>query len=99
LTYVRRFAATVRSVLPETLLRADPAVLKARRFGNIVLAASDAPLPLAAIRQQAASAMFRQQVLAGAGLRTFLGKVALLTDADPMRSPAPPDQIWRVGGG
>jgi SAM-dependent methyltransferase len=99
LTYVRRFAATVRSVLGETLLRADPAVLKARRFGNIVLAASDAPLPLAAIRQHAASAMFPQQVLAGTGLRSFLGKAAVLTDADPMRSPAPPDQIWRVGGG
>jgi SAM-dependent methyltransferase len=98
LTYIRRFAATVSAVLPQTLLRADPSVLKGRRFGNIVLAASRQPLPLAEITRQAAAAMFRQQVLAGTGLRSFLGKATRLTDADPMRSPAPPDEIWRVGG-
>jgi hypothetical protein len=97
LTYVRRFAATVRSALPETLLRADPAVLKGRRFGNIVRAASRQPLPVDEIVRQAASAMFRQQVMLGGGLRSFLGKAKPLTDADPMRSPAPPDEIWRVG--
>ena len=37
------------------------------------------------------------QVLGGAALRAFVGSAAPLTDAEPMRSPDPPDEIWRVG--
>ena len=98
LTYVRRFAATAAAAFGHVLVRADPGVLKGRRFGNVVLAASATELPADEISRQAASAMFRQQVLHGAALRSFVGKAAALTDADPMRSPAPPDEIWRVGG-
>jgi spermidine synthase len=96
LTYVRRVAAAVRAALPQVLLRADPAVLKGRRFGNIVLAAAAGDLPVEEIQRHASSAMFRQQVLHGAALDRFVGSAAPLTDADPMRSPAPPDEIWRV---
>jgi spermidine synthase len=97
LTYLRRVAATARAVFGHVLLRADPGVLKGRRFGNVVLAASAGELATDEIARQAAAAMFRQHVLAGAALRTFVGRAAALTDADPMRSPAPPDEIWRVG--
>jgi spermidine synthase len=96
LTYVRRFVAAVRTALPTVLLRADPGVLKGRRFGNVVLAASAGALPVDEVARHAASAMLRQQVLSGSALRTFVGRAAPLTDADPMRSPAPPDEIWRV---
>jgi spermidine synthase len=96
LRYIRRFAAGVRTVLPDVLLRADPAVLKGRRFGNVVLAASRGALPVDEVTRHAASAMFRQSVIAGAALRGFLGQAQPLTDTDPMRSPAPPDAIWRV---
>lgn len=96
LTYVRRVTAAVRRVFPNVLLRADPGVLKGRRFGNIVLAAGAGDLPVDAITRHAARAMFPQQVLAGAALKRFVGTATPLTDADPMRSPAPPDEIWRV---
>jgi SAM-dependent methyltransferase len=96
-TYVRRLTAAVRTALPEAMLVADPAVLKRRRYGNLVLAASRTSLPLAALRRAAASAMFPRQVLAGAELTRLVGGAAPLTDADPMRSPQPPDEIWRVG--
>ena len=96
LTYVRRFVAAMLSVLPNGLLRADPAVLKGRRFGNIVLAAGAGALAVDEVSRHAASAMFRQQVLAGSGLRSFVGHAKPLTDADPMRSPAPPEETWRV---
>lgn len=98
LQYTRRLLAAVRTVLPSALVRADPAVLKGRRFGNVVLAASRAPLPVPAITRAAASAMFPQRVLAGAELDAFVGTHAPLTDAASMRSPAPPDASWRVGG-
>lgn len=98
LQYSRRLAAALQSVLSTVLLRADPAVLKARRFGNIVLAGSATALPAAELTRVAASAMFPQRILTGASLRSFLADAAPLTDAAPMRSPAPPDEFWRVGG-
>ncbi|MBE7188487.1 spermidine synthase [Jatrophihabitans endophyticus] len=89
--YTRRLVATVRTRLPELLLIADPSVLKARRFGNVVLAASRQPLPLDEVRRASARAPFPRSVTLGLG-----GDQRPLTDADPMRSPEPPDELWRV---
>ncbi|QNG20478.1 spermidine synthase [Rhodococcus triatomae] len=44
LTTARREAATLGAVFTHTVAVADPAMLKGRRYGNIVLAGSDAPL-------------------------------------------------------
>lgn len=96
LRYTRRLVAAVRGALPEVLIRSDPAVLKGRRFGNVVLAAARASLPIAAVERAAASAMFPQRVLAGPELVSFVAAAAPLTDASPMRSPQPPDELWRV---
>ncbi|MEO6885900.1 MAG: fused MFS/spermidine synthase [Jatrophihabitantaceae bacterium] len=98
LQYTRRLLAAVRTVLPNAIVRADPAVLKGRRFGNIVLAASRAELPVRAVTRAAASAMFPQRVLAHTAIDDFVAGAAPLIDAAPMRSPAPPDSSWRVGG-
>lgn len=98
LRYARRFVAATRCALPTAALRGDAAVFRARRFGNLVLAASRAPLPVAALRRVAAATMFPQRVLADAELDAFVTGAAPLTDADPMRSPVPPDEIWRVPG-
>lgn len=96
LQYTRRVVATVRETLPEIALRADPAVFRGRRFGNVVLAASCRALPVDGLARAAASAMFPQRVMAGAALAGFAGRARALTDADPMRSPSPPDDLWRV---
>jgi spermidine synthase len=91
LTYSRRLVATLRTALPETLVTAEASVLKGRRFGNIVVAASRKPLPVAALRRAAASAPFPRTVT------TSFGRNAKpLTDADSLRSPQPPDEMWRV---
>lgn len=96
LRYARRLAATVRSTLRETLVVADPGVVRGRRFGNIELAASRAPLPTAAVTRAAAAAMFPMRVLSGRELTTFISGAPALTDADSMRSPEPPGESWRV---
>jgi spermidine synthase len=96
--FVRRLVSTLRATLPAVLLTADPAVLKRRRFGNVVLAASRAELPVAAVTRAASAAAFPRQVLSGAQLADFAGGARPLSDADPMRSPQPPDEVWRVGG-
>ncbi|WP_375475038.1 spermidine synthase [uncultured Jatrophihabitans sp.] len=95
LTYTARVAATMRAALAgrdnSVVAIADPAVLKRRRFGNVVLAASRASLPLPALRAAAARAPFPRSVT------STLGRgVAPLRDADAQRSPAPPEDSWRV---
>ena len=99
LDYTRRVVAATRDVLPETLLVASTGVLGRRRYGNIVLAAARQGLPTAGVRRAAASAMFPTRVIAGHALDTFVGRWAPLTDADPMRSPRPPDEGWRISAG
>jgi spermidine synthase len=96
--FVRRLVSTLAAVLPSVLLSADPAVLKGRRFGNVVLAASRAELPIAAVTRAASAAAFPRRVLSGADVITFARGAAPLSDANPMRSPQPPEEIWRVGG-
>ena len=91
LTYSRRAVAAVRSSFPYTLVMAEPGVLKGRRFGNLVVVASRAALPTAAVRRASASAAFPRSVSAAFGKDG-----SPLTDADPARSPSPPDEIWRA---
>ena len=92
-TYTRRLAAAARAVLPETLVIADPSVVKGRRFGNVVLAAARRELPVAAVQRGAAGAPFPRTVTLDFGR-----DARPLTDEDPLRSPQPPDEMWRVGG-
>lgn len=44
LAMARREAATISSAFTHTVIIADPAMLKGRRYGNVIIAASDAPL-------------------------------------------------------
>lgn len=99
LEYTRRVLTTVIGKLPNVVLRTDPAVLKARRFGNLVIAASRAPLPVAQISRRARAAPFPVSVLAGGQLSRFVDNARVLTDADSLRSPAPDEASWRVEGG
>jgi hypothetical protein len=91
LTYSRRAVAAIRAALPQALVIGEPAVLKGRRFGNIVVAAALGGLPVDDLRRAAARAAFPRSVSVafGRGVRP-------LTDADAMRSPQPPEEIWRV---
>lgn len=95
--YSRRLAVTLATSLPNVLVVADPSVLKGRRFGNVVLAASAGSLPVTEIARAAARAAFPRTVHTGSALRNYTGGAAPLTDLDPLRSPQPPDALWRVG--
>jgi spermidine synthase len=97
LQYLRRVLASVRTAFPEALAVADAGVLRGRRFGNICLAAARTPLPEAAVRRAAARAEFPLRVLGRRGLPAFVAGATPLTDLDAIRSPAPPDETWRVG--
>ena len=94
LPFARRFLATLLEVFPEVLLLADPGVLRGRRFGNLVLAASATELPTEELTRQTASAAFPARCVYGAELRKLAGgKRAPITDADAPPPPKPPDDL------
>ncbi len=59
----RAHAAVLAETWPHLLTVAPPGVLRGRAPGNLVLLASAAPLPVAALRRAAAAAIPREQVL------------------------------------
>lgn len=98
-SYARRVVATVGSAFAHACVIGDAAVLKRRRFGNLVVAGRGGlPLPVEGIVASASRAAFPRRVLAGAELDQWVAGAERLDDAGAMRSPAPPDEAWRVGG-
>ena len=91
LAHARAQVATARTAFPHACLIADAAVLRGRRFGNLVLAASPVPLPVDALTRRAAGDPMPGRVLHGAGLVRFTAGARPVTDATATPSPeAPP---------
>jgi hypothetical protein len=76
----RAEVAALQRVFGEVVLVADPAILRGRRYGNLVLAASTAPLPVADLDRALRRQPLPVRLLAGAGLDAFRGTVAPLRD-------------------
>ncbi|MDQ7804748.1 fused MFS/spermidine synthase [Amycolatopsis sp. A133] len=93
LPFARRFLATLHEVFPAVLLLADPAVLRGRRFGNLVLAASASNLPTAEIARRTASAAFPARCVHGPELQKLAGRAAPITDTDTPPPPQPPKDV------
>jgi hypothetical protein len=98
LRFARRVVATVTSVFEHALLLAEPAILRGRRFGNLVLAASAVDLPFDEVARRAASAAFPARCLSGHELKSLRGKAEPLTDAAPVSAPVPPDDAFGLPG-
>ncbi len=97
LGHSRAQAATVRSVFAEVCVVADPAVLRGRRFGNLVIAASRACLPIAGLTRLAAADPFPGRVVYGDGLAAFIAGARPVVDADARGSPDPPADVFTTG--
>lgn len=95
--FTRGQVATQRAVFAETLLVSDAAVLRGRRFGNLVLAAADRPLPVAGLTRRGAGAPFPARVMAGAQLDRFVAGAKPVTDATVAESPRPPRSPFATG--
>lgn len=94
LAFARRQAATVAEVLPELAVLADTQVLKGRRFGNLVLAASAAPLPTEWLPRVLAAGPHPAKIAQGAEARAFLQGARVVTDADAVASPRPDASLF-----
>jgi spermidine synthase len=89
LDHVRGAVATVRSVFAETCMIAEAGVLRGRRLGNLVLAASARPLPNGQLRRAAAADPFPARLLDGGELERFASGAPVVTDATAPSSPPP----------
>ncbi|MFB6891006.1 spermidine synthase [Kitasatospora sp. NPDC056327] len=95
LSFARAQVATLGAVFPELCLVADPAVLRGKRFGNLILAAAHTPLPLAELTRRVASDAALGRVEHGRALADFAAGAAPVTDAGAAPSPAPPPGVFR----
>ncbi|MER7440801.1 spermidine synthase [Micromonospora avicenniae] len=97
LRHARRQVATVRSVLPRAALIGDAAVLRGRRYGNLVLMAGRIEPPVPELTRRAAGDWFPGRVVAGDDLDRFAGGAAIVRDADATDSTPPPPGLFSTG--
>lgn len=95
LLFARAQVATLLAAFEHVVLLADPAVLRGRRFANLVLAGSSAPFSLPDLVRRASRAAGRARLVTGDELRDFTGGAAAVTDATARSSPRPPPDLFR----
>ncbi|MFE3882342.1 spermidine synthase [Streptomyces lydicus] len=95
--FLRGQLANFAAVFDHLALIAEPSVLRGRRFGNAVLLASPAPLPVAALARRTAGDAFPARVEHGAALRRLIADAVPVRDAEAVASPLPPDGAFSVG--
>lgn len=96
LAFARGQAATLRYVFPDTALLAESAVLKGRRYGNFVLVASPADLPMTWLPRLLAAGPHPASVAHGAELRDWIAGAPIVTDASATPSPPPARSIFQL---
>lgn len=94
LAFARRQVATIAAVLPEIGVLADTQVLKGRRFGNLVVAASTSPLPTEWLPRMLAAGPHPAKIALGAEVQTFVQGARIVTDADAVASPRPDASLF-----
>jgi spermidine synthase len=97
LGYSRRFAAGMRAHFPQVLLAAEPAVLRGRRFGNLIVvgqSAGAAPLDVAALTRRCSGDPWPARVVHGSDLGAFVGTHRPFDDATAPGSPVPPPGLF-----
>jgi spermidine synthase len=86
----RRVVAGLREVFGTVLLSAEPATLRGRRFGNLLVVASRTSVPHPALAARAASSPAPYRVLGHDLVRDSFGGGRPFTETDSERSPASP---------
>ncbi|WP_029145627.1 spermidine synthase [Microbacterium luticocti] len=94
LAFARRQVATVRAVLEHVIVLAEVQTLKGRRFGNLVVAASAAPLPTQWLPRLMAAGPHPAKVAQGHEIDEFCGRLTPVTDATASPSPKPNTSLF-----
>jgi hypothetical protein len=94
LAHARGRVAAVRSVFAHVCVLAEPAVLRGRRFGNLVVVASDGELPVSGLIRRIAADPFPARLVEGAALDRFVADCAPIVDANAEPSPIMPAEVF-----
>ncbi len=96
LQYLRRVVAGLRAVFGDVVMVSSNDVLKGRRFGNLVLAASAMPIDIAMLRREIVRQPFPAGVRDAGQLAITFGSAKPWTDRDSAQSPEPNREGWRI---
>ena len=94
LRFARGQVATLEQVFAHVCLLAEPGTLRGRRFGNVVVVASDAELPIDGLVRRCAKDPMPSRVVHGDDLDRFAGTARPVRDVDAVPSPEPPDGVF-----
>lgn len=94
LAYARRQIATLQAVLPNVAVLAEVQVLKGRRFGNLVLAASQRPLPMEWLPRLMAAGPHPAKIATGREVDELARGAAVVRDAAAVASPKPDTRLF-----
>ncbi|MBO0915769.1 spermidine synthase [Streptomyces laculatispora] len=95
--FLRPQLATFAAVFEELVVIAEPAVLRGRRFGNVILVASHTPFDTAALIRRCAADAFPARVEQGAAVAGLVKGARPVGDAEAVDSPEPPDGAFGIG--
>ncbi|WP_406492421.1 fused MFS/spermidine synthase [Streptomyces sp. NBC_00846] len=95
--FLRSQLATFAAVFEELALIAEPAVLRGRRFGNVILVASPLPVDTVTLTRRCAADAFPARVEYGRALDRFAGAARPVEDSGAVASPEPPDGAFGIG--
>ena len=98
LAFARSQAATLAHVFAHVAIAADTSMLKGRRFGNVVMYASDVELPFASMPRRLASDPSPSKLVEGEELRRFIAGAPVVTDATAVPSPPPSRSVFLAKG-
>jgi len=90
--WTRRVVAGLRTVFDSLLVSAEPATLRGRRHGNLLVVAGRRGVPADALRRRATTGGLPYRVLADDQVRDSFGGGRPFSDADTEPSPLPGDR-------
>ncbi|WBU37635.1 spermidine synthase [Homoserinibacter sp. YIM 151385] len=99
LRFARGQAATIGHVLRDVAALADTQLLKGRRFGNVVFAASRGELPLEWMPRLLAGGPHPAKVVHGRELEDWIAGAPIATDQTAIPSPPPARSIFQTRPG
>ncbi|GGO65513.1 spermidine synthase [Nonomuraea cavernae] len=94
LSFARRLVATVLGAYRHVALLAEPGVLRGRRFGNLIVAASRTELPVDLLTRRAAGGLTQARCVYGEALTRFVAGASPIRDGDPVLAPVPPPAVF-----
>jgi spermidine synthase len=94
LAHARGRVAAVSSVFAHVCVLAEPAVLRGRRFGNLVVVASDRELPVSGLTRRIAADPYPARLIEDSELDRFVAGCAPIVDAHAEPSPVMPPEVF-----